>query len=328
MAKLSDIFLNSLGGFLLGAGGVSPVAYRQQQEENRMKEQEFGLNKARTLADVYSRANIQPDEGGQLPQGASRVDLSSLGLGPSVMSQRESSFLPVAYDPSGNPVFSEPVSVPSGTKPIYGAKPTTKTASSQKAPTGFRYTTSGDLEAIPGGPAGLKLQDKEKKEAGLRDASIRQADLVINKIDQALQKVGFTTTGIGGAVLGGIPGTKAKNLKRDIDTIKANLGFSTLQEMRRNSPTGGALGQVAVQELEMLQSTISSLDPTQSDEQVIRNLNEIKTHYNNWKNAVQQAGQSVGDPEADAAIQKIMSSSLPELEKQNRITQIRSRIGQ
>lgn len=48
-----------------------------------------------------------------------------------------------------------------------------------------------------------------------------------------------------------------------VNTVKANLGFAELKKMRDESPTGGALGQVAVQELEMLQSTVASLDQTE-----------------------------------------------------------------
>lgn len=163
-----------------------------------------------------------------------------------------------------------------------------------KAPTGFRYTNDGNLEAIPGGPADIKGQEKAAKEQGLQQAAVNQADAVINKVNQALSKVSGFTTGAG-SFLSKIPGTSARNLAKDIDTIKANLGFATLQEMRRNSPTGGALGQVAVQELEMLQSTVSSLDPSQSKDQVIQNLNEVKQHFENWKNAVSQSGKGATD---------------------------------
>ena len=52
--------------------------------------------------------------------------------------------------------------------------------------------------------------------------------------------------------------------------------------MREASPTGGALGQVAVQELEGLQSTIASLDIGQ-DEAVLRNnLAQVEEHYIGW----------------------------------------------
>jgi hypothetical protein len=108
------------------------------------------------------------------------------------------------------------------------------------------------------------------------------------------------TTGIGGAVTGVIPGTSAVDLRKKIDTIKANLGFAELSAMRQSSPTGGALGQVAVQELEMLQSTVASLDTLQSSGALLEALNKVDQHLNNWQAAVDKAaardGQSAPDP--------------------------------
>ena len=60
--------------------------------------------------------------------------------------------------------------------------------------------------------------------------------------------------------------------------------------MRDASPTGGALGQVAVRELELLQSTIASLDQGLDDQTLINNLEQVRTHIQNWKNAVDQSG--------------------------------------
>ena len=162
-----------------------------------------------------------------------------------------------------------------------------------KAPTGFRFTADGNLEAIPGGPVAIKQAEAEAKEKGLMDAAVRQADTVMAKVDEALGKVGGTTTGLIGSVAGKIPGTTGYDLRQDIDTIKANLGFRELQEMRRNSPTGGALGQIAVRELDFLQATIASLDPGQSPPQITKNLNDIKSSYQRWRDAVSgQGGQS------------------------------------
>jgi hypothetical protein len=95
-------------------------------------------------------------------------------------------------------------------------------------------------------------------------------------IDNAIKDSGFLTTGIMGQMTSGIGGTPAKNLAATLDTVKANMGFDELQEMRDNSPTGGALGQVAVQEIQYLQSVIASLDQAQSSEQLKRNLETIK----------------------------------------------------
>lgn len=159
-----------------------------------------------------------------------------------------------------------------------------------KAPTGYQWKQDGGLEAIQGGPADIKAGElgakREKQQAG----AINQADRIINKVDQALSKVGYNTAGAGGSVMGWLPGTEATDLGRDLETIKANLGFAELQAMRDASPTGGALGQVAVQELVALQSTIASLDRAQSPSQLKARLGEIKTHYDNWKKTMQPQG--------------------------------------
>ena len=130
-------------------------------------------------------------------------------------------------------------------------------------------------------------------EAPKRDEQRRLAYTTISNtrdaIDKAMALVGPLTTGIGGAVTGQIPGTQAMDLKKQIDTIKANLGFAELSAMRQASPTGGALGQVAVQELTMLQSTVASLDTIQSEKALREALLKAKQHMSNWEAAVNKA---------------------------------------
>jgi hypothetical protein len=67
--------------------------------------------------------------------------------------------------------------------------------------------------------------------------------------------------------------------------------------MRQASPTGGALGQVAVQELDALQSTLAALNQDQSPSQLTARLNEVKDHYTKWKQVVEQAGGGTGTQE-------------------------------
>jgi hypothetical protein len=92
-------------------------------------------------------------------------------------------------------------------------------------------------------------------------------------------------------------------LAREIDTIKANLGFQELAAMRAASPTGGALGAIAVQELVALQSTVASLDIGQSPAQLRANLDKIEQHYSRWLKAVEdEARGGAGDgPRAGGA---------------------------
>lgn len=129
-----------------------------------------------------------------------------------------------------------------------------------------------------------KTEAKETKRTSLAN----QAKIVLNKVDEATKKISDYTTGVGG-MLAVIPGTTARNLRADIDTIKANLGFQQLQAMRDASPTGGALGQVTERELGFLQSTVASLDQLQSPDELRKALNQIKVHYNNWLDAINKS---------------------------------------
>jgi hypothetical protein len=169
-----------------------------------------------------------------------------------------------------------------------------------KAPPGYEPDPAkpGALRPIPGGPADIKAGEAGAKADLQLQRGISRANTVISKVDEALNKVGFFSTGIHGAVLGNIPGTNAYNLERTLDTIKANIGFEQLEQMRAASPTGGALGSIAVRELDFLQAAIASLDKGQGRADLEKNLAAVKTHYMNWKNAVELSKASGGSSSA------------------------------
>lgn len=104
----------------------------------------------------------------------------------------------------------------------------------------------------------------------------RQATLVDSFIDQASGLAGGWTTGMAGATLSGIPGTPAHDLAAIIDTIEANIGFDKLNQMRQQSPTGGALGSVTERELSLLSATLGSLKQSQSPDQFKQNLETLR----------------------------------------------------
>jgi len=72
-----------------------------------------------------------------------------------------------------------------------------------------------------------------------------------------------------------------------VSTIKANVGFDRLRQMRDARPTGGALVQVAVQELQALQNSVASLEVGQDKAELMKNLGKIKDHYSKWLAATQ-----------------------------------------
>lgn len=132
--------------------------------------------------------------------------------------------------------------------------------------------------------ADLKTYEQAKTSQEKVKAATDNADRVVSTVDQAIPLVGYTTAGVAGAV--NIPGTEGRDLETALTTIKANLGFDRLQQMRDASKTGGALGQVAVKELEALQATVASLDRGQSPDKLRENLKDIKYYYERWRKAI------------------------------------------
>ena len=89
----------------------------------------------------------------------------------------------------------------------------------------------------------------------------------------------------------------ATNLDASLRTIKANIGFEELQAMRDASPTGGALGQVAVQEIMFLQTLLGDLDRSQTQEQLDNNLDRIDVAVEaSWARVLDAYEETVGRP--------------------------------
>lgn len=131
-----------------------------------------------------------------------------------------------------------------------------------------------------------KREEKESKQEVAAQSSIAHATKVLQDVSETKNLVGPLTTGGAGGLLRFLPQTDARKLGNKIQTIKANLGFDRLQQMREASPTGGALGQVAVQEINFLQSVVATLDQLESQNDILNALGKIEEHYSNWLNAV------------------------------------------
>lgn len=132
-----------------------------------------------------------------------------------------------------------------------------------------------------------KQQERLDKKESAKAAALNHAQKVMGDVTDARQLVGGLTTGLVGKGTSFVPGTDAYNLNQRLLTLKANLGFDRLQQMREASPTGGALGQVAVQELNALQATVGSLEIGQDRKELEKNLEKIEHHYNNWMRTTQ-----------------------------------------
>lgn len=137
----------------------------------------------------------------------------------------------------------------------------------------------------------VQLEMEPKKEAAKKEAVFMQEgkqaliksqrslaskelkeEFLQTKIDSIQERANPWNTGFTGSLASAVKGTEAHDLKADVETLLANAGFDTLQDMRDNSPTGGALGQVSEKEIGLLQAAHQNLMQSQSYEQFQRNL--------------------------------------------------------
>ncbi len=149
-------------------------------------------------------------------------------------------------------------------------------------------TSEADTKALEAGfKQRMEAAEVSEKKIASAEGNAQTADNVLNavsKIEEASDPKNadwLPATGMGSGLAGYVGDTEytgnARAIFSAVDTIKANLGFAELKKMRDESPTGGALGQVAVQELEMLQATVAKLDQTDTNFQ--DNVARVKELY-------------------------------------------------
>lgn len=129
-----------------------------------------------------------------------------------------------------------------------------------------------------GSPAEAEAAQEAAQAEARSESKATDADTVVTFIDKALELMNESdlNTGIIGQLSSGIESWPAGRLNSALTTVKGNIGFEALQEMRDNSPTGGALGQVSTFELENLQSLEGQLNVGMNEGDLRENLERIK----------------------------------------------------
>lgn len=137
--------------------------------------------------------------------------------------------------------------------------------------------------AIPGSPA-AQAQAQEAQQAAMRtEQASRSGNVVQQDIARAKEQIRkggiLPVTGFGAERAASIGGTAAHDLQQTLLTVQSNVGFDRLQQMREASPTGGALGAVSDRELATLQAVMGSLAQSQSQDQLLQNLDRLDQIY-------------------------------------------------
>lgn len=285
-----------LNYFLFGRNGV------QDMRDSRMRRDMFNFNMEGAKREREQEAQQQR----AIEEAIATLDPSMQAwarIAPNTAAQRALSG-PEAPDWNIDPVTGRPYTISPQGAVQYGqgrvsVRPTG--GGGGAAPSGYRWRADGSLEAVPGGPADLRAGESAQRARRSYETAIRNRENVLTSIDRALRLSNEPgTTGLFGQVLGGVGGTNAHDLQSEIDTVIGNIGFEALQEMRQNSPTGGALGQVAVRELELLQTTIANLRISQSREQFQSNLRRVRDQYDRTLEAYRSALDELDGGQAPA----------------------------
>ncbi|UIS65478.1 hypothetical protein [Acidovorax phage AP1] len=152
-----------------------------------------------------------------------------------------------------------------------------KAQQGNKPPEGYRWTASGGLEAIPGGPAAAKVADQQQtKDAGF-DAT-RQTIGTINRL--LANNNGLTgATGMVG-IQRFFPGTDAADFAAQVETLKAQTFLPMVQQLR-------GMGALSNAEGDKLNAAVGALNFNMSEKAFAESLGRIRDQLSG---ALQKAG--------------------------------------
>jgi hypothetical protein len=153
-------------------------------------------------------------------------------------------------------------------------------------PDGITRVYADGRSEILRGPTGNPLMPaptrEERQDADAAAAAVaaapqrlKSAQNLTRLIDDAAANTSYWTAGLG-SITAVVPGTPAADLAGTMESIKSNLAFDRLQQMRDESRTGGALGQIVLRELDMLASVWASTQQSQSPPQLRENLGVLR----------------------------------------------------
>jgi len=108
--------------------------------------------------------------------------------------------------------------------------------------------------------------------------------------------------------------TDSRELANVLTTLKSELTFGKLQEMRRNSANGSSgLGQVTNVEIGLLSAAVVALDPSLGEERFNEQLKRVERHYKNFRSSL--LGVSVSPNYNDSSYNDVKLLSKEEMQK-------------
>lgn len=244
-------------------GGYTRPQIEQMLVSPNARVREMGKNLLGALPKEDSRYNV-PGVG--LVDATGKVIVPSTSTPKNIANINPNDFTPASiqkFSQSGN--YADLVSK----KPVG-----TGEGAATKAPAGYRFTKSGDLEAIPGGPAAGKpltelQQLKLKKDFAADTTNVKSSMTTADELEKLTDElVGNPDkklpphpglSGITGwsALLPSAPSGNAIKAEQKLETFKGKIKALG----RQLASQEGKLGNMAVQEWKMVSDAVQAIDP-------------------------------------------------------------------
>lgn len=198
-------------------------------------------------------------------------------------------------------------------------------------PAGYRYNPdTRAMEPIEGTEAFEKWQLAKERKGEVQSGKETMTDTITdaaNTIRDTMSGSFLPTTGTAGSVLKYIGETGAAEVRRQVKVLTSQAQVETLNSMRRQSTTGGALGSVTERELKMLSDKAGALDPTADAETFLAAVDDYQRTLYRIVHGY-EAGDKIFEQEKAAYTQRSQPAQKPTISPEQAAEELRRRRGQ
>jgi len=144
---------------------------------------------------------------------------------------------------------------------------------------------------VPNSEAARAGREEIRRKAEVRYELGQDRDNIGRALDMLREDPSWVT-GNQGAAMAMMPGTKASTFRALLTSVKGQAAFKRLTQMRDNSKTGGALGQVSNYEVKLLENAYAAISWDMSPGELEKSLEQLQRRYDviggmgkEWENA-------------------------------------------
>lgn len=168
---------------------------------------------------------------------------------------------------------------------LTGPDPYKRVKNEREERTESREEKKFDIEAEKFEMTKEEIAEKKAKEASNIQTATMDLTRVIKRLDRVAEDANDNSGWLETGTLGswarnyGPSGSPAASLKRDLDLVGSNAAIEALMQMRRDSPTGAGVGNVALGEMQLMKDKYGIFDPDQPHGDFMRNMAEGKEEF-------------------------------------------------